>query len=113
VKNCMGEYAKSLRQANGWTLQEAANRIGITKSHLWEFEDGRSRNPTLKMIGGLARCYGLSMTDFVALEKPHYAAETMAALAEVERAVEAAYRRGVRDGIAMKAEAQTKKRAGC
>ena len=57
--------ARALRRAADLSLDAAAQRIGCTKSHLWEFEKGRSRNPTLKMLRGLADCYGVSLAQLI------------------------------------------------
>jgi len=51
----------ALREARGLSLQEAGDRAGFAKSHMWEFEQGRSRNPTIKYLLGLARAYGVSL----------------------------------------------------
>lgn len=52
---------RDLREQRGLSLQEAGDRAGYTKSHMWEFEQGRSTNPTIRMLLGLARAYGVSM----------------------------------------------------
>ena len=56
---------RALRAAAELSLDAAAARIGCTKSHLWEFEQGRSRNPTLKMLRGLADGYGISLAQLI------------------------------------------------
>ena len=65
----LSDKAKKLREIHNLSLDEAAKRIGITKSHLWDFEQGNSRNPTLKMIEGLATGYGVSIADLIGEEK--------------------------------------------
>lgn len=63
----VAEIAKrcaDLRLLRGLSLQEAGDRAGFTKSHMWEFEQGRSRNPTIKYLLGLARAYGVSL-DYI------------------------------------------------
>lgn len=52
---------RDLREQRGLSLQEAGDRAGYTKSHMWEFEQGRAVNPTIRMLLGLARAYGVSM----------------------------------------------------
>lgn len=98
----VAKRAFDYRKAAGLTLQAAADRIGITKSHLWEFEKGSSANPTLRMITGLAQCYGVSPTEFMSWTKPTVSAEGMAAWVAVDDAIKAAYRRGYADGQAGK-----------
>lgn len=43
------------------SLSEAAHRIGCTKAHLWELEDGRADNPGLKLLRSIAKVYGVSV----------------------------------------------------
>jgi transcriptional regulator with XRE-family HTH domain len=49
------------------TLQEAGDRAGFAKSHMWEFERGRAVNPTIRMLLGLARAYGVSLEHIVGI----------------------------------------------
>jgi len=42
------------RQELGLSLQDVADRTGGTKAHVWELESGRSTNPTVKTLLGLA-----------------------------------------------------------
>jgi len=64
----IAKRARTLRIERGLTLKEAATQSGITKSHLWDFEMGRSCNPTLKMLNGLADTYGVSLSYLVSGE---------------------------------------------
>jgi transcriptional regulator with XRE-family HTH domain len=41
------------------SLQDVADRACITKSHLWNLEQGRSVNPTIKTIRALADALSL------------------------------------------------------
>jgi transcriptional regulator with XRE-family HTH domain len=51
---------RKLREARDMTLQEVADASGITKSHVWEMEQGRSVNPSVNAIWGLARALAVS-----------------------------------------------------
>jgi ribosome-binding protein aMBF1 (putative translation factor) len=55
----LAEFVKEHRTAQGWSLQELADRAGCTKGHVWEIEAGNSRNPTVKMVHGLAVALGV------------------------------------------------------
>lgn len=57
----LGSYVRSQRKALGWSLEELGAHAGCTKSHVWEIEQGRSRNPTIKMLDGLARALGVPL----------------------------------------------------
>lgn len=48
------QYIKEAREEQGLSLTETANLIGCTKSHLWDMEQGRSINPTVKTLAGIA-----------------------------------------------------------
>ncbi|GJD55207.1 helix-turn-helix domain-containing protein [Methylobacterium dankookense] len=52
---------RKLRQDRGLSLQALADRAGIAKSHAWEIEQGRSRNPTIATAVGIARALGVSL----------------------------------------------------
>jgi transcriptional regulator with XRE-family HTH domain len=43
----MRNLIKEEREKLGLSLQEVANRAGITKSHMWELERGRAVNPSV------------------------------------------------------------------
>lgn len=47
------------RAALGLSLQEVADRAGITKSHMWEMEQGRAVNPTVWTVYGLSQALGV------------------------------------------------------
>lgn len=55
----LAEEIKAARTCARMSLQEVADRSGFTKSHVWEVEHGRSRNPTVGMIHGLSRALGV------------------------------------------------------
>jgi transcriptional regulator with XRE-family HTH domain len=40
------------------SLDDVAQAAGCTKSHVWEMEQDRSRNPTVAMVYGLAKALG-------------------------------------------------------
>jgi transcriptional regulator with XRE-family HTH domain len=55
----LGAEIKAARDSARMSLQEVADVAGFTKSHVWEVEQGRSRNPTVAMIAGLSRALGV------------------------------------------------------
>jgi len=54
------------RATLGLSLQEVANRAGITKSHMWELEQGRAVNPTVWTVYGLSRALGVPFSKMAA-----------------------------------------------
>lgn len=57
---------RNAREAKDWSLQEAANVLGTTKSHLHALESGSSDNPTLRLVAALVIVYGLRPEAVVA-----------------------------------------------
>lgn len=53
-----GERIKAMRASRRMTLEDVGAAAGFTKSHVWELETGRSRNPTVRAAWALARALG-------------------------------------------------------
>ena len=45
------------RKRLGLTMQAVANAAGLTKTHVWELEQGKRVNPTVQTLIGLAEVY--------------------------------------------------------
>jgi transcriptional regulator with XRE-family HTH domain len=58
-----GTRIKLLRDIRDMSLQAVADAAGLTKSHVWELEQGRAVNPTVNAVWGLsaALCVGPAM----------------------------------------------------
>lgn len=56
---------KELRVKKGMSLQDVADKVGASKAHVWDLETGRSKNPTMELVIGLAKCFGVSVADLV------------------------------------------------
>lgn len=83
----MAERCARLREARGLSLQEAGDRAGFTKSHMWEFEQGRSSNPSIRMLLGLARAYGVSLEHITGIStgEPPLHPEALRIAGDVDR----------------------------
>lgn len=57
-----------VRASRKMSLQEVATAAGFTKSHVWELENGRSRNPTVRMVWSLARALAVSPSWLLGLD---------------------------------------------
>ena len=57
----MAKRMIELREARALSLQDVADRAGLSKSHVWDLEAGNSRNPTIDCILRLARAFGVSV----------------------------------------------------
>ncbi|RCK03887.1 hypothetical protein TH5_22980 [Thalassospira xianhensis MCCC 1A02616] len=53
------------RLRKGQSLQEVADDIGVSKTHIWQLEKGRSVNPSLDLITKLANHYDVSIRFLV------------------------------------------------
>ena len=57
----IGERLFSLRQKTGESLQQVADKVGVSKAHVWELEKGRSRNPSFDLVHKLAEHFGVGI----------------------------------------------------
>ena len=56
---------RELRLRSGQSLQEVADAIGVSKTHIWELEKGRSQNPSMDILGKLADHFKVTITSLV------------------------------------------------
>lgn len=61
----LGERLASLRQARDWSLDELADRCGISRATLSRFERAET-SPTAQHLGRLASVYGLTISRLMA-----------------------------------------------
>jgi transcriptional regulator with XRE-family HTH domain len=54
----IGEIARKLRTQQGRTLEEVAERAGMSHMHLWRIEHGKT-SPTVEKAHGLAKALGV------------------------------------------------------
>lgn len=54
-----------LRKQSGDSLAVVAKDAGLTKPHLWDLEQGRSCNPGIVILKGLARHYRTSVSYII------------------------------------------------
>lgn len=55
----LADLLKKAREDKCFSLQEAADMLGVSKAHLHEMEQGKTTNPTLRVIAALVIIYGL------------------------------------------------------
>ena len=58
-------YARRLRKMS---LQDVADAAGFTKSHIWELEQARSANPTVRAVWSVARALVVSPAWLLGLD---------------------------------------------
>jgi transcriptional regulator with XRE-family HTH domain len=66
--SALGARIKLLREMRGMTLQAVADAADLTKSHVWELEQGRSINPTVNAIWGLSSALCVSPAMMLGLD---------------------------------------------
>ena len=58
----IAQAVATLRRERDLSLHDVAARSGLSKSHVWELEQGRSRNPSVAAVRALASAFGVSMS---------------------------------------------------
>ena len=54
---------KTMRSTSGLTLQQVADAVGSTKPHIWDLENGKANNPTIKLAYKIAAIFEASVYD--------------------------------------------------
>ena len=63
-----------LRIANRLSLQQVADKVGISKAHVWNLEKGQAENPSMELVVKLADLFRVRVADLVG-ENPDAADE--------------------------------------
>lgn len=66
----LGARLKDLRIKKNQSLQEVADAVGASKAHVWEIERGGSKNPSMDLLMGLAKHFGVSVTYLIGEQLP-------------------------------------------
>lgn len=68
----LGQRVRKLREANGWTQMELAERTGLSNQSISMIELGKrgAKNPPLSTIQILARAFGITVDELVAEPEP-------------------------------------------
>ncbi|MBO6550270.1 MAG: helix-turn-helix transcriptional regulator [Rhizobiales bacterium] len=59
------EALKRSRIKKGYSLQELANLIGVSKAHIWDLEQGRAKNPSLEILEKLSTHLNVPISTLV------------------------------------------------
>lgn len=65
---------RDLRVANRLSLQQVADKVGISKAHVWNLEKGQADNPSMELVLKLADLFRVRIADLVG-ENPEAADE--------------------------------------
>lgn len=76
----MSAFILSRRTELQLSLEEVAARCGSSKSHIWEIEKGRSKNPTLWLILALCDALQCSINSLIGkdVSQPMFTEQEMA-----------------------------------
>jgi transcriptional regulator with XRE-family HTH domain len=64
MTDTLADRMKELREVRRWSLREAAEKTGVSKSMLSKIERGTA-SPTATILGRLAEGFGISISQFV------------------------------------------------
>lgn len=56
---------KAMRLRRRESLQDVADSIGASKTHIWELESGRAKNPSLELLTKLANHFRVPIRSLV------------------------------------------------
>ena len=62
----LGAKLNELRMRKGESLQQTADAVGITKTHIWELEKGKSSNPSADLLKKIAVHFEVTLDYLVA-----------------------------------------------
>src|SRR5256885_10044850 len=62
----LGSKLSTLRTKRRKSLQEVADAIGVSKTHVWDLEKGNSANPSMDLLKKLAEYYKVTV-EYLAL----------------------------------------------
>ena len=54
-----------LRLSNRLSLQQVADRVGISKAHVWNLEKGQADNPSMELVLKFAELFRVRVADLV------------------------------------------------
>lgn len=94
IAYCISRKMRERRGQLGISLQEVADRAGVTKSHVWDLEQGRSKNPTIETAVNVAAALGVSLDYLTGLStaKPDLHPAALRIACEVDALLKAAGR---------------------
>jgi len=73
------EKMRLYRKQAKLSLQDVADAAGMTKSHIWEMEQGSSVNPTVRAVWSIAAALGTSPADMLGFDPNVVGSDPLAA----------------------------------
>jgi len=57
----LGARLNELRLKNGQSLQEVADAVGVSKTHIWALERGDTKNPSVELLKKLSEHFKVTL----------------------------------------------------
>lgn len=57
----LGARIKELRLKHGQSLQDVADEVGVSKTHIWALERGETSNPSMELLKKLAEHFKVTL----------------------------------------------------
>ena len=57
----LGARLKELRLKHGQSLQDVADSVGVSKTHIWALERGETSNPSMELLKKLAEQFKVTL----------------------------------------------------
>lgn len=61
----LGPRLRNFRMKKKLSLQQLADEIGASKAHVWDLEQGKTRNPSLGLLTALSRALDVPIKELV------------------------------------------------
>ena len=74
----LGDKLRARRKALGLTLDDAADRAGVSKRYLWELENRPTAQPTVAKLTLVANAYGVPIASLIENNAPAATGEELA-----------------------------------
>jgi transcriptional regulator with XRE-family HTH domain len=81
----LGARLKQLRIKKSRSLQDVAEAVNSSKAHIWEIEQGRSKNPSMALLNGLADYFNVSVSYLVGESPDEGEAELVAMYRDLKK----------------------------
>src|SRR5690348_7040516 len=81
----LGARLKHLRIKKKRSLQDVAEAVNSSKAHIWEIEQGRSKNPSMDLLNGLADYFDVSVSYLVGENPDEEEAELVAMYRDLKK----------------------------
>tara|TARA_R110002050_G_scaffold118053_3_gene235140 strand:- start:1582 stop:1890 length:309 start_codon:yes stop_codon:yes gene_type:complete len=60
-----GERLTAKRKEKGLTLEQLAQKVGSTKSHIWQLENKPGVNPSAQLVSDIASVLGVTVEELI------------------------------------------------